>query len=155
MNDHEWAALREHDGYLAALEVDKADGVFRCRVVNARAVLTFEGKTQADLKAAFDSSVAALTQLHRKTDASLLLRGGVIDSICEVASRPARQFSGGRHHKWRPRVFADHPHASLEAEALRRASRLSRKINRRLPILVDASLPCLTKSYSVDFESPE
>jgi hypothetical protein len=32
MNDHEWAALREHDGYLAALEVDKADGVFRCRL---------------------------------------------------------------------------------------------------------------------------
>jgi len=58
MNDHEWAALREHDGYLAALEVDKADGVFRCRVVNARAVLTFEGKTQADLKAAFADTIA-------------------------------------------------------------------------------------------------
>ena len=42
-----------HDGYLAELEIDEGAGVIHGRVINARAVLTFEGETLAELKAAF------------------------------------------------------------------------------------------------------
>ena len=47
-----------HDGYLADLEIDEGAGVIHGRVVNARAVLTFEGETLADLKAAFSDTIA-------------------------------------------------------------------------------------------------
>ena len=47
-----------HDGYLATLEVDEAAGVIHGRVVNARAVLTFEGETLAELRAAFADTIA-------------------------------------------------------------------------------------------------
>ena len=46
-----------HEGYLAILEVDAA-GVIHGRVVNARAVLTFEGETLAELRAAFADTIA-------------------------------------------------------------------------------------------------
>jgi predicted HicB family RNase H-like nuclease len=47
-----------HDGYLAELEIDEGAGMIHGRVINARAVLTFEGETLADLKAAFADTVA-------------------------------------------------------------------------------------------------
>jgi predicted HicB family RNase H-like nuclease len=47
-----------HDGYLAELEIDEGAGVIHGRVINARAVLTFEGETLADLKAAFADTIA-------------------------------------------------------------------------------------------------
>jgi predicted HicB family RNase H-like nuclease len=47
-----------HDGYLAELEIDEGAGVIHGRVINARAVLTFEGETLAELKAAFADTVA-------------------------------------------------------------------------------------------------
>jgi predicted HicB family RNase H-like nuclease len=47
-----------HDGYLAELEIDEGAGVIHGRVINARAVLTFEGETLAELKAAFADTIA-------------------------------------------------------------------------------------------------
>ena len=47
-----------HDGYLATLEVDEEAGVIHGRVVNARAVLTFEGETLPELRAAFADTIA-------------------------------------------------------------------------------------------------
>ena len=47
-----------HDGYLATLEVDEEAGVIHGRVVNARAVLTFEGETLQELRTAFADTVA-------------------------------------------------------------------------------------------------
>ena len=47
-----------HDGYLAELEIDEGAGVIHGRVINARAVLTFEGETLAELQAAFADTIA-------------------------------------------------------------------------------------------------
>jgi predicted HicB family RNase H-like nuclease len=47
-----------HDGYLATLEVDEDADVIHGRVVNARAVLTFEGETLPELRAAFADTIA-------------------------------------------------------------------------------------------------
>jgi predicted HicB family RNase H-like nuclease len=47
-----------HDGYLAELEIDEGAGVIHGRVINARAVLTFEGETLAELKGAFADTIA-------------------------------------------------------------------------------------------------
>jgi predicted HicB family RNase H-like nuclease len=46
-----------HDGYLATLEIDEDAGVIHGRVVNARAVLTFEGETLAELRTAFADTI--------------------------------------------------------------------------------------------------
>ncbi len=51
-----------HEGYLATLEVDEQAGVMHGRVVNARAVLTFEGETLAGLRAAFAETIADYRQ---------------------------------------------------------------------------------------------
>jgi predicted HicB family RNase H-like nuclease len=47
-----------HDGYLAALEIDEDAGVIHGRIINARAVLTFEGETLTELRAAFADTIA-------------------------------------------------------------------------------------------------
>jgi predicted HicB family RNase H-like nuclease len=47
-----------HEGYLATLEIDEEAGVIHGRVVNARAVLTFEGETLAELRQAFADTIA-------------------------------------------------------------------------------------------------
>jgi len=47
-----------HDGYLATIEIDERAAVMHGRVVNARAVLTFEGETVAELRAAFAETIA-------------------------------------------------------------------------------------------------
>jgi predicted HicB family RNase H-like nuclease len=47
-----------YDGFLAELDVDEDAGVMHGRVVNARAVLTFEGETLPELRAAFADTIA-------------------------------------------------------------------------------------------------
>jgi predicted HicB family RNase H-like nuclease len=47
-----------HDGYVATVEIDEEAAVMHGRVVNARAVLTFEGETVAELRAAFADTIA-------------------------------------------------------------------------------------------------
>jgi predicted HicB family RNase H-like nuclease len=47
-----------HEGYLATLEFDDQAGVFHGRVVNARAVLTFEGVSTDELRTAFADTIA-------------------------------------------------------------------------------------------------
>jgi|SRR5208337_5369702 len=47
-----------HEGYLATLEIDEDAGVIHGRVINARSVLTFEGETVAELRAAFADTIA-------------------------------------------------------------------------------------------------
>lgn len=47
-----------HEGYLATLEIDEDAGVLYGRVINANAVLTFEGETLAELRTAFGDTIA-------------------------------------------------------------------------------------------------
>jgi predicted HicB family RNase H-like nuclease len=47
-----------HDGYIATVEIDEEANIMHGRVVNARAVLTFEGETPAELRAAFADTIA-------------------------------------------------------------------------------------------------
>ncbi len=47
-----------HEGYLATLVIDEDAGVIHGRVINANAVLTFEGETLAELRAAFADTIA-------------------------------------------------------------------------------------------------
>jgi predicted HicB family RNase H-like nuclease len=47
-----------HEGYLATLEVDEDADVIHGRVVNARAVLTFEGVALPELRAAFAETIS-------------------------------------------------------------------------------------------------
>jgi predicted HicB family RNase H-like nuclease len=47
-----------HDGYVAAIELDEEAGLFHGEVINTRAVLTFQGRTLNELKAAFADAIA-------------------------------------------------------------------------------------------------
>jgi predicted HicB family RNase H-like nuclease len=47
-----------HDGYLATIELDEGAGLFHGEVINTRDVLTFQGRTLDELKAAFADTVA-------------------------------------------------------------------------------------------------
>ena len=47
-----------HDGYAAILEVDEDANIIHGRVINARAVLTFEAQTPGELRAAFADTIA-------------------------------------------------------------------------------------------------
>lgn len=47
-----------HEGYLATLEIDEDAGVIHGRVINANAMLTFEGETLAELRRAFCDTIA-------------------------------------------------------------------------------------------------
>ena len=46
-----------HDGYIATLEIDEHAGIMHGRVVNAHAVLTFEGRTVKELRRAFADTI--------------------------------------------------------------------------------------------------
>ncbi len=46
-----------HDGYLATVEIDEDAGIMHGRVINARAMLTFEGETLAELRQAFADTI--------------------------------------------------------------------------------------------------
>ena len=47
-----------HDGYVATVELDEAADLFHGEVINTRDVLTFQGRTLSELKAAFAETIA-------------------------------------------------------------------------------------------------
>jgi predicted HicB family RNase H-like nuclease len=47
-----------HDDYIATVKIDEDAGVMHGRVVNAHAVLTFEGATVDELRTAFTDTIA-------------------------------------------------------------------------------------------------
>jgi predicted HicB family RNase H-like nuclease len=47
-----------HDGYVAIIELDEEAGLFHGEVINTRDVLTFQGRTLDELKAAFTNTIA-------------------------------------------------------------------------------------------------
>ena len=49
--------MMEYKGYIAKVEFDDGAGVFHGEVLNLRDVITFEGKTVAELRKAFRESV--------------------------------------------------------------------------------------------------
>ena len=49
--------MMEYKGYFAKVEFDDEADVFHGEVINLRDVITFEGETFAELRAAFDESV--------------------------------------------------------------------------------------------------
>ena len=49
--------MMEYKGYIAKVEFDDRPGVFHGEVLNLRDVVTFEGKTVAELRKAFRESV--------------------------------------------------------------------------------------------------
>lgn len=50
--------LLTHQGYLATIELDEEAGLFHGEVVNTRDVLTFQGRTLDELRAAFADTIA-------------------------------------------------------------------------------------------------
>jgi predicted HicB family RNase H-like nuclease len=46
-----------HDGYVATIELDEDAGILHGRVINTRAILTFEGRSVDELKAAFSETI--------------------------------------------------------------------------------------------------
>ena len=49
--------MMEYKGYIAKVEIDESAGVFHGEVLNIRDVVTFEGKSVAELRKAFRDSV--------------------------------------------------------------------------------------------------
>lgn len=49
--------MMEYKGYLGAVEYDDDAGIFHGEVINLRDVITFQGETVLDLRAAFQDSV--------------------------------------------------------------------------------------------------
>jgi predicted HicB family RNase H-like nuclease len=47
-----------HDGYVATIDLDEDAGLFHGEVINTRDVLTFQGRTIDELKAAFADTLA-------------------------------------------------------------------------------------------------
>ena len=47
----------EHKGYVGAVDFDEEAGLFHGEVLNLRDVVTFEGKSVQELRAAFETSV--------------------------------------------------------------------------------------------------
>ena len=47
-----------HDGYVAVLEIDEDAKIIHGRVINVRAVLTFEAETPGGLRVAFADTIA-------------------------------------------------------------------------------------------------
>ncbi len=47
-----------HDGYVATVELDEEAGLFHGEVINTRDVLTFQGRTLDELRAAFADTIA-------------------------------------------------------------------------------------------------
>jgi predicted HicB family RNase H-like nuclease len=47
-----------HDAYVATVELDEQAGLFHGEVINTRDVLTFQGRTLDELRAAFSDTIA-------------------------------------------------------------------------------------------------
>jgi predicted HicB family RNase H-like nuclease len=55
-----------HDGYVALVELDEEAGFFHGEVINTTDVLTFQGRTPDELKAAFADTIADYVQWCRE-----------------------------------------------------------------------------------------
>jgi predicted HicB family RNase H-like nuclease len=55
-----------HDGYVASVELDEDAGLFHGEVINTRDVLTFQGHTLDELKAAFADTIADYVEWCRE-----------------------------------------------------------------------------------------
>jgi predicted HicB family RNase H-like nuclease len=55
-----------HMGYVATVELDEEAGLFHGEVVNTRDVLTFQGRTPAELQAAFADTIADYVEWCRE-----------------------------------------------------------------------------------------
>jgi len=55
-----------HDSYVATVELDEAAGLFHGEVINTRDVLTFQGRTLDELRAAFADTVADYVEWCRE-----------------------------------------------------------------------------------------
>jgi predicted HicB family RNase H-like nuclease len=103
-----------HEGYLATVELDEDAGLFHGEVVNTRDVLTFQGRTLDELRAAFAETIA-----------------DYIDWCRERGKEPERPYSGNFTVRLPPElhrriaITAARQRKSLNAfvsEALERAS---------------------------------
>ena len=55
-----------YDGYVATIELDEDVGLFHGEVINTRDVLTFQGRTLDELKAAFADTIADCVEWCRE-----------------------------------------------------------------------------------------
>ncbi len=55
-----------HDGYVATVELDEEAGLFHGEVTNTRDVLTFQGRTLDELRAAFADTIAGYVEWCRE-----------------------------------------------------------------------------------------
>ena len=55
-----------NDGYVARVELDEEVGLFHGEVINARDVLTFQGRTLDELRAAFADTIADYVEWCRE-----------------------------------------------------------------------------------------
>lgn len=55
-----------HEGYVATIELDEDAGLFHGEVINTRDVLTFQGRTLDDLRAAFADTIADYVEWCRE-----------------------------------------------------------------------------------------
>ena len=55
-----------YDGYVATIELDADAGLFHGEVINTRDILTFQGRTPNELKAAFADTIADYVEWCRQ-----------------------------------------------------------------------------------------
>jgi len=55
-----------HEGYVAMVELDEDAGLFHGEVINTRDVLTFQGRTLDELRAAFTDTIADYVEWCRE-----------------------------------------------------------------------------------------
>lgn len=55
-----------HEGYVATIELDENAGLFHGEVINTRDVLTFQGRTLDELRAAFADTIADYVDWRRE-----------------------------------------------------------------------------------------
>jgi predicted HicB family RNase H-like nuclease len=58
--------IMRHDGYVATIELDEEAGLFHGEVINIRDVLTFQGRTLDELKAAFADTISDYVEWCRE-----------------------------------------------------------------------------------------
>lgn len=93
----------EHNGYIATVELDADSEYLHGRVINTRDVLTFEGRTVAELKAAFADTIA-----------------DYLEWCQERGEEPEKPYSGRLLLRLRPEV-----HSHLAAAAARAGKSLN------------------------------
>lgn len=99
-----------HKGYIGVMRVDGEAGVIRGRVVNTRDVITFQGKTVEEARAAFQDSVE-----------------DYLEFCAARGEAPEKPFSGRFLVRTKPSV-----HRALAIEAGRRGLSVNAFVNRVL-----------------------